>query len=336
MQAATTPSHSGPFRRCHLQVLRSLYDARHRTTSSSNFSGGDEDNAMTTTTTTKEDDEVESANHSEKPVSNEIWNLMERFLQLQAQYRPHKEHQHHWSRVHAESTSRLDHIVTLTTVSSASIQKDGHLPSTTKNSLLTPRTPSYFTSGRGSAATPSLSLTPVSSNRNNATKLGLNEDRYGELVTTIPAWNIINHMLHRRSQQCIQSCTSFRRQKFLTTLRDEAELRCTALHKILKCRSTIEQNHEHAKREGLTLQHIRVGKRQKLELDTNLKRLPLTKTTTASSLGDCIFSTTTGLEVERHVDEDEELITCAKIKLHLWSNLLSSVREIVVTESSKA
>lgn len=346
-----TPSHSQPFRKCHLHVLRSLYASQdesnahvgqgndnaeeqlhhHRTSSTSSNEYGEErteDNALT-----KEDNECEGATEdrsdpnlpennvydSEIPVRAEIWSHIERFLHLRAQYRPHQERQLHWSKVYAESNFRLESI--LSTASSISKQV-GHVPMSSKSSL-TPRTPLFGTSGRSASLTPSHSLTPVSSNRNNnATKTRVvnHDHRGGELVTTLPAWNFINQMLHRQTRQSIQSCTSFRSQPCLTILQEEAELRCNLLQKILMYRGSILQQP--------------AGKRRKLEQATELERTA-DSTTASSSLGYFIFSkySKAGREIECaadiDADEDEDFLTCAQIKFHLWASVLSSVREIV-------
>lgn len=283
-------------------------------------------------------------NHSEIPVDNEIWSHIERFLQLRTQYRPHKERQLHWSKIYAESNSRLQSILSAT--SSISKQEDGHthVPMTTSRSSLTPRTPLFATYGRSGSLTPSLSLTPVSSNRNKSTKSRVNKygnrgggSGGGELVTTLPAWNFINQMLYRRSRQSMQSCTSFRSQPFLTILQKEAEMRCESLRRIIQCRNKInQQQHQQeqlANSEGLVLQ-IRAGKRRKLERTTELPP----ENGASSSLGHTLLSkySNSGLQTECdasvNADADEDFLTCAQMKVQLWASLLSSVREIIIVD----
>ncbi|KAL3761017.1 hypothetical protein ACHAWU_001806 [Discostella pseudostelligera] len=334
-----TPSHSQPFRKCHLHVLRSLYasqdesnahDRRHRASSpSSNEYGvertGTDDNALTkediaSEVATEDNSDQNEAEHNvydtEIPVRTEIWSHIERFLHLRAQYRPHKERQLHWSKVYAESNSRLDSI--LSTACSTSKQ-DGHNVPLTSKSSLTPRTPLFGTTGRSGSLTPSHSLTPVSSNRhNNATKTrGVNYDNRGggELVTTLPAWNFINQMLHRHTRQSMQSCTLFRSQPCLTILQEEAEKRCNLLQKMLKRRSSMQRLQQPA------------GKRRKLEKAAEFERTT-NSTIASSSLGNFILSkySNAGLGIEFGAEEDEDFLTCAQMKFHLWTILLSSVR----------
>ena len=282
-------------------------------------------------------------NYSEIPVDNEIWSHIERFLQLRTQYRPHKERQLHWSKIYAESNSRLESILSAT--SSISKQEDGHnhVPMTASRSSLTPRTPLFATYGRSGSLTPSLSLTPVSSNRNNSTKSRVNKygnrgcGSGGELVTTLPAWNFVNQMLYRRSRQSMQSCTSFRSQPFLTILQKEAEMRCESLRKIIQCRNKINQQ-QHQHEQLANRDPIRAGKRRKLERTTELPP----ENGASSSLGHILLSkySNSGLQTDCdasvNTDADEDFLTCAHMKVKLWSSLLSSVREIIVDESGSS
>lgn len=268
---------------------------------------------------------------SENPVGDEMWDLIERFLHLRAQYRPHKERQLHWSKIYAESNSRLSSLVATTSSYISNSKQDGHIPLTSKSSA-TPRTPIFFFnhghSGSNTVQTPSLSLTPVSSNRNTTSKLKNDDERHGELVTTLPAWNFIHQMLHRHSKRSMQSCTMFRSQLLLATLQKEAELRCDWLQNTIKFSVALQHQQQYiyfGKRNGLT-QHMHVDKRRKLESMTYSEP-------TTFTLGNFILS-------EKFIDgpgsycdidaySDEDYITCAKMKLQLWKSLLSSVAEIV-------
>ncbi len=373
--AGTTPSQ--PFLKCHLQILRSLYYASgregqgiagghpllcHRRSSATNGTdycpGKDDeqhkedrtnDNAMTKDDITcgglTDRNDMKKSNHeSETPVDTEIWSLIERFLQLRAQYRPHKERQLHWSKSYAESNSRLESIMLTTSSCNKSKQDGHHVPSTSKSSLTTPRTTlfaTYSRSGSVNALTPSLSLTPVSSNRSKGTKSRANNEdhRGGDLVATLPAWNFIHQMLHRRSQLSMKSCESFRSQPFLSILQKEAEMRCNLLQTILgEYRNSVQHHHlEHYENgQGLVLQ-IRAGKRRKLEHSTDFQS---TTGTRPSSLKKIILSTYSNHSLESdydnysNADEDEDFITCAQMKFHLWASLLSSVWEIIVDDRS--
>lgn len=272
-----------------------------------------------------------SVNDSDIPVDPEIWSLIERFLLLRAQYRPHKAHQLQWTKVYAESNNRLKY--TLSAISSIDKEGGHNAPLMLKPSAssLTPRTPLFGTNGRSGSITPSLSLTPVSSNRNNATKPTVYyNNRVGKVAATLPAWNFIHQMLHRRCRQSMQSCTSFRSQPFLTTILKEAEMRCILLKKTLHFHnSTQQQNHHHSNRHG--------NKRRKLEPVPELRPAA----TSTSSLGN-IFTTkysNASLEIRHDADanddEHEDFTTRAHMKFHLWACLLSSVKEIVFDRSSQ-
>jgi hypothetical protein len=374
------------FLRCHLQVLRSLYYASgsegqgiagrrpllcHRRSSARNgmdcclgIEDEDEEDRTEDNAMAKDDDitgggvtdrnDTAKSYHvyeSETHVDDEIWSLIERFLQLRAQYRPHKERQLHWSKSYAESNTRLESIMSMMS-SSINSKQDGHqhVPSSSKSSLSTPRTTllaTYGRSGSVNALTPSFSLTPVSSNRSKGTKARANnrEDQCGgDLVATLPAWNFIHQMLHRRSQLSMKSCESFRSQPFLSILQREAEMRCNLIQKILEeYRNSVQHHHlDHVEnKQGLAMQ-IRARKRRKLEhsMDFQSTTGPTTVAARPSSLGKFILSKYSNHVLDSHcdaytnADEVEDFFACAQMKLHLWASLLSSVWEVVVDESS--
>ena len=335
-----------PFRKCHLQILRSLYDGNKALNRHGDgdhnllLLGGavtvDESNSNTNRSN---DTDVSTPNKtsSEVPVDSEIWSLIERFLLRRMDYRPHKERQIHWANVHAEAQSRLDHVSSVASSAGAIVEEDKKLPMQ-RSSSLTPRTPLFTISGRGgSSLTPNLSLTPTSSNRNptHHTKSLSQNDR--ELASTIPSWNFIGQMLQRRSRLCIQSCTSFRSQPFLAQLRDEAEMRCKVLEGVLqKLKTGItlgeddnSNNDGNTKREGSMIANP-VGKRRKSEVGVGSIHQ---SSDVPSSLGHFfsnknIHTTNNGIDDETN-QFDEESIMEAQMKLCLWSSLLSSVKEIV-------
>mmetsp|Transcript_505 Transcript_505/g.1121 ORF Transcript_505/g.1121 Transcript_505/m.1121 type:complete len:354 (+) Transcript_505:256-1317(+) len=338
-----------PFRKCHLQILRSLYVGQDGDTAQEHQGDGTSlgaaindgdgigngenerseetnNNAETKHGCKEMSNDTEGAamdkdNDSEGLVGSEIWDLIERFLQRRMEYPPHKERQIHWTEINAEAQSRLDHLVSIT----SSVEEEKILPMQSRSSSLTPRTPLFSVSGRGSM-TPSMSLTPQSSNRN-APKLSQKER---EMAITIPAWNIINQMLQRRSKLCTNSCQSFRSQPYLARLRNEADMRCNILERVMERLKvgTSGKHQNEKKREGTTIR-IPLGKRQKLEID-------VTRPTIPSSLGHFFSneysSTLTRNDRDARDDEiclDEDSIMETQMKLCLWSSLLSSVKEIV-------
>eukprot|EP00580_Thalassiosira_gravida_P015206 CAMPEP_0201658422 /NCGR_PEP_ID=MMETSP0494-20130426/1301_1 /ASSEMBLY_ACC=CAM_ASM_000839 /TAXON_ID=420259 /ORGANISM="Thalassiosira gravida, Strain GMp14c1" /LENGTH=348 /DNA_ID=CAMNT_0048135407 /DNA_START=52 /DNA_END=1098 /DNA_ORIENTATION=+ len=342
---------SQPFRRCHLQILRSLYVGQNvviahehqgngalllldaagehgdatvdknraneceRTKNNATAKHGGEDGSNNT-------EESAEGNDAEGLVDNEIWGLIERFLQRRSEYRPHKERRIHWEKINVEAQSRLDHLASIT---SSIDEENSMVPMQSRSSSsLTPRTPLFSMSGRvGSMTTPSQSLTPQSSNRN-APRLSETER---ELASTVPSWNFMSQMLRRRSKLCTESCRSFRSQPFLAELRNEAELRCAILGRVLKFLKigTPRKQERCGKKRDMPTTRTSKGKRQKLEMEVTGASIP-------SSL-EHFFSneytklTNHDLDVENCIDEDSIMVT--QMKLCLWSLLLSSVKEIV-------
>eukprot|EP00581_Thalassiosira_minuscula_P005852 CAMPEP_0183746880 /NCGR_PEP_ID=MMETSP0737-20130205/66979_1 /TAXON_ID=385413 /ORGANISM="Thalassiosira miniscula, Strain CCMP1093" /LENGTH=345 /DNA_ID=CAMNT_0025982587 /DNA_START=64 /DNA_END=1101 /DNA_ORIENTATION=+ len=337
---------SQPFRKCHLQILRSLYvgqvkDATRECQSDRAMLGAainvdivvekngafERKKAINDITSVGSKNNIEGAvvesdNVTEGIAGSEIWDLIELFLKRRTEYRPHKERQIHWAKINAEAHDRLNHLTTI-----APVEEEKALP-TQRSSSLTPRTPLFSVSGRAGAKSPNnLSLTPQSSNRNSAPKLSQDER---ELASTIPAWKLINQVLQRRSKLCTNSCESFRSQPFLAKLRNEAEMRCSVLERALKrlkegSTPFEKQKHIEKKREGSEMING-MGKRRKLS------RAGATKPTIPSSLGHFFSDEYTGLKRNGFDDEclvDEEAIMETEMKLCLWSSLLSSVKEIV-------
>lgn len=337
------------FRKCHLQILRSLYDFQgdqgdgdQPSSSSALLGGGDGANESSnggdggrgengnegnvdaaksnpdapediiTNERGNKSDRHAVGNHnaSESPVDSGVWVLIERFLRHQKEYRPHEQRQLHWSKVNAEAKSRLDHLL------SKSVEEDDFRPLQSRSSL-TPRAPMFSVSGRGSM-TSNLSLTPLSSNRNPTSQSDL------DVASAIPSWNFIYQMSQRRSRICNQSCQSYRSQPFLAELQNEAQMRCDVLETVLANLKTGERKNNGRDEDGSTAHHLS-GKRRKLEMDANQP--------TAPSLFDHLCSSKytesakTNLDVE--CDCDEEYIVETKMKIHLWSSLLSSLKTMV-------
>ena len=262
-----------PFRKCHLQILRSLYDDgqiagsdvetidRHQDggekSANKSLMIHDEDEDVDNSTVddggsemsddanVKEEGELNKKVNNdvssgyaaeESPVGNEVWVLIDQFLKRRSEYHPYKERSNHWSKVNDEAKSRIEH---LSSISSFMMEEEEKKPlpsilSRARQSL-TPRTPTLFSMmGRGTGALgTNLSLTPQSSNRNANNDNKLSQNDI-ELVSSIPSWNLINQMLQRRSRLCTESCHSFRSQPFLTQLHDEAQMRCNVLKGVLQ------------------------------------------------------------------------------------------------------
>lgn len=360
-QSSSTAMNSPlPFRKCHLHILRSLYAGQERSAGAArerravgvgappiaaargghapgvdepcasgcteaNENAETEQGCKSEANDTNESDD--NGNDSEGLVSNETWDLIERFLRRRMEYRPLKERRIRWANISSEAQSRLDRSLSVT---SADPDKQVKMPS--RLSSLTPRSPLFSpsVSGRGSigSMTPCLSLTPQSSNRN-APALSQNER---EIASTIPAWTFINRMLQRRSKLCTESCQAFRSQPFFAELRNEAEMRCEILKRVLKrlkLGSTRKQDHNvHIKKRvgsGLTI--CASGKRQKLGTGAPGPTIP-----SSSSFGHFNsdeYSQMTKNDLDDECCLDENAIVETQMKLCLWSSLLSSVKEIV-------
>ncbi|KAL7545836.1 hypothetical protein ACHAWF_009193 [Thalassiosira exigua] len=333
---------SQPFRKCHLQILRSLYDgdgdgdgdggaaperqnvADERADGSGDGGGVGEGEPPSIVET---GDELPANGDFEGPVRDEIWDLVDTFLRRRDGYGPLKEQRVHWTRVHGEARTRLDRLLATTSSREEEAKPSLQLQ---RSSSLTPRTPLFVASGRGSVATPSLSLqslTPPSSNRHgHAGRLSQGER---EAAGAVPSWHFVRRMLQRRSDLCAESCRSFRSQPFLGRLRDEAEARCGTLEGALKRlklgRGTEKQDGK--KRGGATM-NSPACKRLKSGVDHS----------TPSSLGHFFSSGTpklTTAQLNDECDHDEEAIMETQMKLCLWSSLLASVKEIV-DENDKA
>ncbi|KAL3770928.1 hypothetical protein ACHAW5_006803 [Stephanodiscus triporus] len=329
------------FRKCHLQILRSLYDSQgdqgdgdqpsiisallgggNGANESSNGGdcgrgeNGNEGNgdaaksnpdALEDIITNERENKSDrhaagNDNASESPVDSGVWVLIERFLRHQKEYRPHEQRQLHWSKVNAEAKSRLDHLL------SKSVEEDDFRPFQSRSSL-TPRATMFSMSGRGSM-TSNLSFPTSQSDL--------------DVASAIPSWNFINQMLQRRSRICNQSCQSYRSQPFLVELRNEAQMRCEILETVLANLKTGERKNNGRDKDGSTAYHL-AGKRRKLEMDANQPTTPsLFYHLCSSKYTD---SAKTNLDVE--CDCDEEYIVETKMKIHLWSSLLSSLKTMV-------
>jgi len=332
------------------QILRSLYDGSGQESSTTDTGGTNKEEDTNTDDKQKDHDAPSSTNDSEASgnshmdvieeegiVSNDVWNLIEQYLQRRNDYLPHKQLQSHWTNINNEAKSRIEYISSI----SKCIEDDEKLSSSRGRSSLTPRgsTPMFSITGRGSLAPTSLHLTPQSSNKNKSTS---NESSRTdiELASSIPSWNLINSMLGRHKELCTESCKSFRTQPFLTKVHDEATKRCKVLERLLQSieigvgsnvGSNSKRKMNDKKREvssrGVTDQH---GKRQKVGVQSRPSLL-------GSFLNDqCsdedkvanVGGNATEQTCNEEGNDDEDSIMKAKMKLVLWSVLLKSVKEI--------
>ena len=336
-----------PFRKCHLQILRSLYDCKGGqgdgdsnssallgdavgANDGSNGGGGgrgengNEGNGDAAGSSTSDAMEIGEANVkreksdrdaagndnvNESPVCSGVWVLIDRFLQQRKEYRPHEQRHLHWLKVNAEAKSRLDHLLSM----SSSVEEDDIRPSQSRLSL-TPRTPIFSMSRRGS--TSNLSLTPLSSNRNPPRSSQSDRD----VASAIPSWNLINQMVRRRSRLCNRSCQSFRSQPFLAELQNEAQMRCEVLETVLVNLNTGKRKNN--AREAMI--HLLSGKRQKLGMDV----YELTAPSLFGHLCSSKYSESVKTDLDAEGDCYEDYIVETKMKIHLWSSLLLSLKEI--------
>ena len=268
-----------PFQTTHLRILRSLYDYGGQEISTTDTGGTNKEEDTNTDDKQKDHDAPSSINIEDKKqgdineadensdmddvienddtVSNDVWNLIEQYLQRRNDYLPHKQLQSHWTNINNEAKSRIEYISSI----SKCIEEE-EKPSSTG------RTPMFSIMGRGSLAPTSLHLTPQSSNKNKSTSNELSQNDI-ELASSIPSWNLINSMIGRRKELCTKSCESFRKQPFLTKVHDEATKRCKVLEGVLHSMkmgvgSTNKRKINDKKREGSPGVTSQVGKRQKL------------------------------------------------------------------------
>ena len=274
---------SNEFRKCHLQILRSLYAARDEREGNETPIG----KTVQDTSNASERIAVDEGNASEGPVDSMIWDLIERFLRRRMEYPPLKDRQIHWSNNKEEALARLK---------AATSEREETLP--VNRLQMTPLTPIPIFSR---STTPSMSLTPLHSN-----------EKAPNSIQTERAWNLISQMLEKRSKLCIDSCQSFRSQPFLAQLLNEAKMRCATLNRELT-RLKVGTPRKPTPDEG------GLGrKRRKLDDHSSLKHFFSVE---------CSELTRNTVEDENHVDKDSVMET--QMKLHLWSSLLSSVKEIV-------
>jgi len=329
------------FRKCHLTILHSLYDGGQESGDTTDKQKDDapsstnEDNTTDDTAdgTDKEQGVINKASENsdmdvienDDTVSNDVWNLIEQYLQRRNDYLPHKQLQSHWTNINNEANSRIEYISSI----SKCIEEE-EKPSSTG------RTPIFSIMGRGSLAPTSLHLTPQSSNKNKSTSNELSQNDI-ELASSIPSWNLINSMLDRRKELCTKSCISFRKQPFLTKVHDEATKRCKVLEGVLQSMkigggSNSKRKSNEKKREGPRGVTSQVGKRQKIEVSRPSLLGSFLNDQYSDEVKVADVDNSNATEQTRNEEEgndDEDSIMKAKMKLVLWTALLKSIKEII-------
>lgn len=348
------------FGRCHLQILRSLYEGqRDEEEHAPLLLGGGDDNSCNVigimggesnssipdiidapptqdivkgkkSGTILEENTNTAQNHDHDAVGNDNVSFDERpvksevwdLIELFLQHRMDY-HPHRQRQLHWSkiSTEAKSRLDhLLSTEEEEGIRK---LQTNNRTLVTTPRTP-MFTVIRGSTTPHQSSLTPQSSNRNNPPKTSQSSDR--DVIAScsaIPSWNFINHMVQRRSRLCTQSCQSFRSMPFLDELQIEANMRCKTLGKALVDLKMGKRKNKRERVEvvdGLMAAGHNDGKRRKFE----------TKHPVTSSLFLQLRSDKYVISDQSSADDnDEDCIVEMKMKFQLWTSLLSSLKEIV-------
>ena len=349
------------FGRCHLQILRSLYEGQHddEEQAPSLLGGGNDtscnaidDGIMGGESNSSIPDIIDAPptqdivkgksgaklentsrqNHDHDGVGNDNVSFEELpirsevwdLIELFLQHRMnYRPHKQRQLHWSKISTEAKSRIDNL--LSSSSVAGEEEEGTTNNRTVLTtPRTPMFTVIRRGSTTTPhQSSLTPQSSNRNNnPTKTSQSSDRDGIASSSaIPSWNFINHMVQRRSRLCTQSCQSFRSMPFLDKLQSEANMRCKTL--------------------GMALVDLKMGKRKNkrervvhgLTADHNdgkRRKIELSKHPMTPSLFEHLRSHEYVISNQSSAsDYDEDFIVKMKMKYQLWTSLLSSLKEIV-------
>ena len=288
MKAKAAPQ----FHQCHLKILRSLY-----TTCDENDSAIDEGSPIGGNSAHQ--DKYQENIHDEDPVTDKIWSLIQQFIHQRSEYRPRKERQTHWTQLHSESQSRLNHLL--------SLEQEKPLKKATPS-----RTPLL---GMVKKYTGTSLLTPLSSNKTDVQVANQHE---------ISCWTFINGMVQKRARLCTASCDEFRSQSCLGELYNECNLRVKLLNDKL----------EQLKRQDDVVGSLTSGHETKKGVSDEME--PITKRSKIDSESSYYFFRDYhsvdlhSLETSQlKVTNLDESIKEIQIKLCLWSNLLASMKEIV-------
>lgn len=330
------------FRKCHLTILRSLYGGESNCSKEmAAVNTVDASSSSSIDAMSSHNEEIHQT--GEPPVSDTTWDHIHQFIQQRNEYHPLKQRKNYWVQLNQESTSRLDDLL-------EKIHEENRWLSSQKRKSTPSRTP-LLTMIKKRTTTPTLSLTPMSTNRTETHRETPHDHE-------ISSWTFIDRMVRKRTELCTSSCESFRAQPFLEKLQIECDLRCKVLNAILQrwtCQeveqhrdaisSLMEERDNSKKRDAVTVQPEALAKRQKRDGSTNAGHaIPSEKTTLAqvpsSSTELYFFRDYSSIDAHTHNAEASHLKTInsssiddlrieIQIKYYLWSSLFSSVKEIV-------
>ncbi|KAL3798858.1 hypothetical protein HJC23_004646 [Cyclotella cryptica] len=349
-ELTTRATGTAQFRLCHLTILRSLYSDVSNGSKALDAVNTDTDSrdACSSSSIHTKSSHDTGINHTEEPpVSDKTWDLIRQFLQQRNEYHPRKQRQNYWVQLNQESKSRLDDLLS---IASEKLQDKNQVLSSQKRKSTPSRTP-LLGMIKKRPTTPTLSLTPLSSNRTETHKQTLHDHQ-------ISSWTFINQMVKKRTELCTSSCESFRAQPFLQQLHVECDLRCKVLNaklQRLKCQELAEygeempslttENGSNRKRAATTVSES-VAKRHKR--DGNRSADPTMPSEKSVVLAQAASSPTklyffrdySSIDAHTYSSEErhgktttsssiDDLIMEAQIKLCLWSSLFSSVKGIL-------
>ncbi len=316
------------FQRCHLQILRSLYnDDDGGGGGGSSSEKGIDDSAIDNTDGNEANEKVTDSGE-EGPVSSEIWELIDRFLQQRREYLPQLQRQIHWNEIFAEASSRRNHFISIS--SEEEEEQHQQQASLYRAPSLIPRNLAFSAVKRRSLSTPNnhinLSLTPLTNNRNAMTSRS-NIQSHELSEVSIPSWNFISRMVKQRQDACTKSCDAFRSEPFLQSLLHEAKARCKVLEvslQALKDEMAANINHSGKKRVS-TAPSGPAAKRVKFE------DIAQEMCVTAISF----FERSEPLPKSIDPNESNQIkysdsIMQNQIKLNLWLSLSKSVEKIMI------
>eukprot|EP00986_Skeletonema_menzelii_P010109 scaffold4788_cov82-Skeletonema_menzelii.AAC.2 len=307
------------FQKCHMQILRSLYYDNDGSSSEKGLHNNED--CTDGNETEHEDKRIDS--EGEGPVSSQIWELIERFLQRRREYLPQLQRQMYWNEIHAEASSRRDHFISI-----LSSEEEERQISFSRAPSLTPRNLAFSAVKRRSLSTPNshnLSLTPLTNNRNTMSN-DINSHELSEV--SIPSWNFISRMVQHRQDACTKSCDAFRSEPFLQSLLDEAKARCKVLESSLqelKKKKEVAADIDHSgNKRGSTAPSSPASKRVKFENSED-----------QSFTGISFFKRSD--PIPESIDRDEsdqtkysDSIMQNQVKLSLWLLLSKSVEKLIV------
>lgn len=319
------------FQRCHLQILRSLYNDDDGSSSSSSsekeLSNNDNNEEDCTNNSGNETEDKGCDSEGEGPVSSQIWELIDRFLLRRREYLPQLQRQIYWNEIYAEASTRRDHFISI-----SSAEEQQQQISVSRAPSITPRNLAFSSMKRRSLSPPNshnnLSLTPLTNNRNT---MGNTINAHELSEVSIPSWNFVSSMVQHRQGACTRSCDAFRSEPFLQSLLDEAKARCkvleVSLQALKKKKNEMAADIDHSgsgNKRGSTEPSSPASKRVKFESSDD-----------QSFTGISFFKRSD--PISESIDRDEsdqtkysDSIMQHQIKLNLWLSLSKSVEKIIV------